>query len=371
MLAVGGVLYAAGVALMAQSTSGSAFALTGGVLLGLGLAGGSFTIVLAAFARLVPEDKRSWSMGLATAAGSLGQFLFAPLGQAFISSYGPVTALLLLACFVAVVPLLASALTGRGAGDAEPEPEVSVRDAIRGAMRHPSYLMLTAGFFVCGFHIAFITTHLPPYLTDNGLSAGLAAWSLSLVGLFNVIGAYTAGVLGGFQSRRLLLSGIYFSRGVAVHPLRARACHPGRRARLLGRDGAAVALYRAADVRARGAHVRHPPRRDAVRLRLPLPPDRRLHRRLARRRRLRGDGLLRPDVVAVRRAGVRRRRGPPPDLGAPRPGSGTLSRMRVRSHVAIVLALSAAAFGSAYWQASVAPADSEAGQTARFVCPLH
>ena len=207
VLAVGGVLYAAGVALMAQSTSGSAFALTGGVLLGLGLAGGSFTIVLAAFARLVPEDKRSWSMGLATAAGSLGQFLFAPLGQAFISSYGPVTALLLLACFVAVVPLLASALTGRGADDAEPEPEVSVRDAIRGAMRHPSYLMLTAGFFVCGFHIAFITTHLPPYLTDNGLSAGLAAWSLSLVGLFNVIGAYTAGVLGGSQSRRLLLCG--------------------------------------------------------------------------------------------------------------------------------------------------------------------
>jgi MFS family permease len=214
VLAVGGVLYAAGVALMAQSTSGTAFSLTGGVLLGLGLAGGSFTIVLAAFARLVPEDKRSWSMGLATAAGSLGQFLFAPLGQAFISSYGPVTALLLLAVLVATVPLLATALTGRGAGTAEPEPELSVRDAIRGALSHPSYLMLTAGFFVCGFHIAFITTHLPPYLTDVGLSAGLAAWALSLVGLFNVIGAYTSGVLGGFKSRRLLLSGIYFSRGI-------------------------------------------------------------------------------------------------------------------------------------------------------------
>ena len=102
--------------LMSLSTSGSALALTGGVLLGLGLAGGSFTIVLAAFARLVPEDRRSWSMGLATAAGWLGQFLFAPLGQSFIAGYGPLTALLLLSGFVALVPLLAVALTGRGEG---------------------------------------------------------------------------------------------------------------------------------------------------------------------------------------------------------------------------------------------------------------
>ena len=107
MLAVGGALYALGTALMALSTSAGTLALTGGVLLGLGLAGGSFTIVLAAFARLVPEERRSWSMGLATAAGSLGQFLFAPLGQAFIDGYGPVSALLLLSGCVALVPLLA------------------------------------------------------------------------------------------------------------------------------------------------------------------------------------------------------------------------------------------------------------------------
>jgi predicted MFS family arabinose efflux permease len=214
VLAVGGAMYALGTVLMALSTNAATLALTGGVLLGLGLAGGSFTIVLAAFARLVPEERRSWSMGLATAAGSLGQFLFAPLGQAFLDGYGPVTALLLLSCGVALVPLLATALTGRGDGGDDTDGEVSARAALRAALAHPSYMLLTTGFFVCGFHVAFITTHLPPYLTDLGFSGGLAAWSLALIGLFNVIGAYTAGVLGGHKSRRLLLSGIYFSRAV-------------------------------------------------------------------------------------------------------------------------------------------------------------
>ena len=200
---------------MALSTSGTALAVTGGLLVGLGLSGGSFTIVLAAFARLVPPDRRSWALGLGTAAGSLGQFLFAPIGQAFIGSYGPVTALLLLSIFVALVPLLATALTGRGSEEErDAEPEVSTRDAIRGALAHPSYVLLTCGFFVCGFHIAFISTHLPPYLTDLGFSAALAAWSLALIGLFNVIGAYSAGVIGGIHSKRLLLSGIYFARAV-------------------------------------------------------------------------------------------------------------------------------------------------------------
>jgi MFS family permease len=214
VLACGGALYVLGTILMAQSTTGTQLALTGGVLLGLGLAGGSFMIVLAAFARLVPEERRSWAMGLATAAGSLGQFLFAPLGQAFISGYGAVQALVMLSFFVALVPLLAVALTGRGE-QADDEPEVSTRDALLGALSHPSYLLLTAGFFVCGFHIAFVTTHLPPYLHDLGFSGSLAAWAVALIGLFNVIGAYTAGVLGGRMSKRLLLSGIYFSRAVA------------------------------------------------------------------------------------------------------------------------------------------------------------
>ena len=214
VLAAGGAVYALGVALMSVSTTSTTLALTGGVIVGLGLAGGSFTIVIAAFARLVRPDRASWAMGLATAAGSMGQFLFAPIGQGFISAYGPTTALVLLAGFVALVPILAMSLSGKGE-NADTEPAQSVKQALAQALRHPSYLLLMSGFFVCGFHIAFISTHLPPYLSDLGLSTSLAAWSLSLIGLFNVIGAYSSGLLGGVYPRRLLLSGIYLGRGVA------------------------------------------------------------------------------------------------------------------------------------------------------------
>ena len=214
VLAAGGAVYALGIVLMAVSTSGATLALTGGVLVGLGLSGGSFTIVIAAFAQLVDEERRSWAMGLATAMGSLGQFVFAPLGQGFISAYGPATALVLIGGCVALVPVLAVAL---GGGDDTPKtaPRESSSVAVREALTHPSYLLLTSGFFVCGFHIAFVSTHLPPYLTELGLGTALAAWALALIGLFNVVGAYTAGVLGGIHSRRLLLSGIYASRGAA------------------------------------------------------------------------------------------------------------------------------------------------------------
>ena len=213
-LAAGGVVYALGCVLMAVSTSGATLALTAGVLVGIGLSGASFTIVIAAFARLVPDDRRSWAMGLATAMGSLGQFVFAPLGQGFIGAYGPVTALVLIGVFVALVPVLAISLSG-GAGAADDGPRESTATAVREALAHPSYLFLTAGFFVCGFHIAFVSTHLPPYLTDLGLGTALAAWALALIGLFNVVGAYTSGVLGGRYSKRLLLSGIYASRAAA------------------------------------------------------------------------------------------------------------------------------------------------------------
>jgi MFS family permease len=215
VLAAGGAVYAVGVALMGVAQSGTALAISGGVLVGLGLTGGSFTIVIAAFARLVPPDRQSWAMGLATAMGSLGQFVFAPLGQAFISTYGAATALVLIAGCVAFVPLLATALAG-GGGDAfdEGTPGTTM-GAVREALRHSSYVLLTCGFFVCGFHIAFVTTHLPPYLTDLGMSHSVAALALGLIGLFNVLGAYMSGVLGGVYSRRLLLSGIYASRAAA------------------------------------------------------------------------------------------------------------------------------------------------------------
>ena len=215
VLAAGGAVYAVGVALMAVSATPLALHLTAGVLVGIGLSGGSFTIVIAALGRLMPPDRRSWAMGVATAAGSFGQFVFAPLGQSFISGYGWTTALLMLAAFAALVPVLATALRGGGATE-EDGPSLSLRQATTGAFGHGSYLLLVSGFFVCGFHVAFITTHLPPHLTDSGVSPGIAAWSLALIGLFNVVGSYGAGVLGGRGSKRRLLSGIYLSRAVVL-----------------------------------------------------------------------------------------------------------------------------------------------------------
>jgi predicted MFS family arabinose efflux permease len=215
VLAGGALLYTAGTALMAVSTSPAALQLTAGLLVGLGLSGASFTIVITGFTRLVPEDRRAWAIGLATAAGSLGQFLFAPLGQAFLSTYGWATALMLLAGFVALVPVLAIALRGGGSRHAG-DDNVPIGAALQQAFRHPSYGLLAAGFFVCGFHVAFITTHLPPYLSDLGLSPTLAAWSIGLVGLFNIIGSYSAGILGTRHSPRRLLSGIYLGRALAI-----------------------------------------------------------------------------------------------------------------------------------------------------------
>ena len=225
VLAAGGVVYAAGVALMAASPTPLAFNLTAGVLVGLGLSGASFTIVIAALGRLVPEDRSSQAMGLATAAGSFGQFVFAPLGQAFLSDYGWQTALLLLAASMVVVPALAVALKGGGGGRSLDEPELPARDAVRLAFGHGSYLLLVAGFFVCGFHVAFITTHLPVHISSvaghshggmNTAGPAVAAWALALIGLFNIVGSYGSGVLGARHSKRQLLAGIYLSRAVVI-----------------------------------------------------------------------------------------------------------------------------------------------------------
>lgn len=217
VLAIGGALYALGVALMAVADTPLAMHLTAGVLIGLGLAGGSFTIVMAALVRRVPPEQRSWAMGIATAAGSLGQFLLAPLGQAFILAYGWQTALLLLALGAAAVPALATALKaapgGRGLAG---EVDLGFARTLALAFGHPSYLLLVAGFFVCGFHVAFITVHLPPYLTDRGIDPQLAAWSIALIGLGNIVGSYAAGVLGGRHSKRWLLAAIYGLRAVAI-----------------------------------------------------------------------------------------------------------------------------------------------------------
>ena len=219
VLAGGGIVYALGVALMPASTTPLLLNLTAGVLVGLGLAGASFIVVISALGKLLPLERRSWAAGIATAAGSLGQFLFAPLGQGFIAAFGWSTALLLLAAFALLIPFLAIPLGGARdaqSGSAGPEPRLAPGAALRQAWRHGSYRLLVAGFFVCGFHIAFITVHLPPYLGDIGVGTGWAALAIAVVGLFNVVGSYGAGVLGGRFPKRWLLCFIYLARGVVI-----------------------------------------------------------------------------------------------------------------------------------------------------------
>ncbi len=215
VLAVGGVLYTAGVALMAVSTTPGMMHLTAGLVVGVALGCASFSVVLAAIGRVVPEERRSLALGIGTAAGSFGQFVMVPLGQAFIEAYGWQTALLLLAGFAALVVPLAATVTGRG-GDAVAGPKQTLRQAIREAAGHASYWYLLLGFFVCGFQVAFMSAHLPAYIVDIGQPAKVGAWALSLVGLFNIIGCLGSGWLGGRYSKKYLLAGLYLARSTVV-----------------------------------------------------------------------------------------------------------------------------------------------------------
>ena len=215
VLSAGGICYALGLVIMANASTPLMLHLSAGVLVGLALAGASFGIVLAAFARVVPEEKRSWALGVGTAAGSLGQFLMVPLGQAFLSAYGWSMALLLLSLFALLIIPLSTVLASKGETSPDARSQ-SLGEALREAAGHASYWYLTAGFFVCGFHVAFIQAHMPAYITDAGLDQSLGAWSLALVGLFNIIGAYSSGVLGGRYSKRYLLSLLYFSRAAVI-----------------------------------------------------------------------------------------------------------------------------------------------------------
>ena len=210
----GGLLYALGVYLMSTTASPPELYFSGGVLIGLALSGTSFGVVLAAVGRSVPPERRSVALGITTAVGSLGQFLLPPIGQAFLSAYGWQTALLLLALGSLAMVLAAGGVRGRMATLAHGEQ--TIREALEEARRHSGYLYLTAGFFVCGWHVAFIAVHLPAYLADGGLSTEIAAWCLALVGLCNVIVSYVAGVLGGRFSKRYCLSALYAARSVLI-----------------------------------------------------------------------------------------------------------------------------------------------------------
>jgi MFS family permease len=216
-LAVGSIVYAAGLALMAYSASPAMLYFSTGVLVGFGLAGASFTLVLAAFGKLLPESWRAFAFGVGTAAGSFGQFLFSPLAVGLLREIGWHQTLLVFAMLVLLVlPLAFVVATPPMDMSAGAVRKQSFREALGEAFGHGSYVLLVLGFFTCGFHVAFITVHLPPYMVDRGLDVSWGGWVLAFIGLFNIFGAITAGLLAGKFPKRYLLSIIYALRAVAI-----------------------------------------------------------------------------------------------------------------------------------------------------------
>ena len=216
VVALGAVVYSVGVAGMAMSDSGLALYLTGGILVGLGVAFCSFSLVLAAMARIIGPERRSLGLGVGTAAGSMGQVVFSPINQALISHYGWYDSLLVMSVVSLVLVPLSFSLRGGSASRSGPVQEQGLTNALGEAMSHRSYLLLTAGFFVCGFHVAFITVHFPTYVTDLGLSAQTGAYALSMVGLFNIVGSLMSGAFGQRYSKKMGLSVIYFTRALII-----------------------------------------------------------------------------------------------------------------------------------------------------------
>lgn len=215
VVAVGGLLYAAGTVLMAYTTTPMIAHIGAGVLVGVGIAGCGFSIVLAAVGRSVSAEKRAMALGIASAGGSFGMFAMVPMGQAFLQQYGWSTSFLLLGALSLIIVPLAAAMVGKPAQDTSAHSQ-TIGESLQEASGHSSFLFLNAGYFVCGFHVAFIGTHLPSYVVDLGLTADLGAWALALIGLMNVLGALLAGMLGDKWSKKYLLSFLYLGRAVAI-----------------------------------------------------------------------------------------------------------------------------------------------------------
>jgi predicted MFS family arabinose efflux permease len=217
VLVGGAVLYALGLTGMALSPTPLVFLLTTGVLIGAAQAGTTYAVIYGVIGRNISADRRSWAMGVAAAAGSFGQFLMVPVEGWLIASLGWQTALLALAASVLLIAPLAwglrepAALTPGGA-----KREQTIWQALREAFKYPSFQLLMAGYFVCGFQVVFIGVHMPSYLKDHGLSPQVASYALALIGLFNVFGTYAAGALGQKLAKKKILAGIYLLRSVAI-----------------------------------------------------------------------------------------------------------------------------------------------------------
>ncbi|WP_061936691.1 MFS transporter [Aureimonas sp. AU22] len=216
--AAGGLLYAVSLVLASQAAGAFGLQMTLGTLLGLAMTGVTFVVVLGAVGRFVPAEKRGLAFGIVTAGGSVGQFLLVPAMQIAIAGLGWRGALLAGAALSAAMIVLAAGIAGRtsAAPSASAVPQQSIKEALRQAGGHSGYWLLNVGFFVCGFHVAFIATHLPAFLADQGLDPSVGARALALVGLFNIFGSYAFGLSADRLRKKNVLAAIYFGRAVVI-----------------------------------------------------------------------------------------------------------------------------------------------------------
>ncbi len=214
--AIGALLYGGGLFLMSSYVT-EAGIFIGQILIGLGLGSAGISIAIGAVARAAPPEKRSIAMGLVTSFGSFGQFALVPVTQILMVTGGWQFALLMLSVIMASMVAVALGLR-TPAGSARPieGPDLTIGAALQQAVSSRDYILLTVGFFVCGLQLVFITTHLPTYLHDAGLSPDISSWALALIGLFNIIGAFVCGWLGGVVSKKKSLATVYLLRGITI-----------------------------------------------------------------------------------------------------------------------------------------------------------
>ena len=217
VIIAGAVLYALGLAGMALAATGLLFTLSAGVLIGAAQAGTTYAVIYGVIGRNISAEKRSWAMGVAAAAGSFGQFLMVPTEGFLISSLGWQEALLVLSAAVLLIVPLAYGLREKTTPGAAPvKREQTIVQALKEAFKYPSFQLLMAGYFVCGFQVVFIGVHMPSYLRDKSLPPEVASYALALIGLFNVFGTYAAGALGQRMPKKNILAGIYFGRALVI-----------------------------------------------------------------------------------------------------------------------------------------------------------
>jgi MFS family permease len=217
VLLVGALLYSMGLIGMAHAPTPLLFSLSAGVMLGMAQAGTTYAVIFGLIGRNVSPERRSWAMGVAAAAGSFGQFLMVPVEGFLIARFGWQEALVILGIAALLIVPLAFVLREPGfAGNSPARRDQSILQAAAEAFKYPSFQLLMAGYFVCGFQVVFIGVHLPSYLKDKGLTPEVASYALALVGLFNVFGTYIAGSLGQRMAKKNILSFIYFARAVVI-----------------------------------------------------------------------------------------------------------------------------------------------------------